>query len=67
VACAHLGAAIPNLGYLEYHGRGLDWWGDVVEETVIEDGAIEVPEEPGLGVTLDESTAAEHSPGNGLF
>ncbi|MFB6219790.1 MAG: mandelate racemase/muconate lactonizing enzyme family protein [Halobacteriaceae archaeon] len=67
VACAHLGAAVPNFGYLEYHGRGLDWWADVLAGPVIEDGGVAVPEGPGLGVELDESVAAAHSPGDGLF
>ncbi|PSP27627.1 enolase, partial [Halobacteriales archaeon QH_2_65_14] len=53
VAAAHVGAAIPNALAVEYPSYQLDWWGDLVEETVIEDGYIEVPEAPGLGVTLD--------------
>ena len=53
VASAHVGAAIPNALAVEFHSYQLDWWGDLVEETVIEDGRIEVPEKPGLGVTVD--------------
>jgi len=50
---AHVGAAIPNSLAVEYHSYELGWWEDLVEEDVIEDGYIEIPEKPGLGVTLD--------------
>ncbi|WP_336002152.1 mandelate racemase/muconate lactonizing enzyme family protein [Halorientalis halophila] len=60
VAAAHVGTAIPNSLAVEFHSYELDWWGDLVEETVIEAGRIEVPEEPGLGVTLDMDAVAEH-------
>ena len=53
VASAHVGAAIPNALAVEYHSYTLGWWEDMVEEDVIEDGYIEIPETPGLGVTLD--------------
>ncbi|WP_276259183.1 mandelate racemase/muconate lactonizing enzyme family protein [Haloglomus litoreum] len=60
VAGAHVAAAIPNALALEYHSYELDWWADLVSEPVIEDGRITVPEDPGLGVTLDLDTVAEH-------
>jgi gluconate/galactonate dehydratase len=60
MAAAHVGAAIPNSLAVEYHSYELDWWADLVEESVIEEGYITVPEEPGLGVTLDMDTVAEH-------
>ncbi len=53
MASAQVGAAIPNMLAVEYHSYELGWWDDLVEETVIEDGQIEIPEEPGLGLTLD--------------
>jgi gluconate/galactonate dehydratase len=59
VAGAHVAAAIPNALALEYHSYELDWWADLVEGPVIEDGRITVPEAPGLGVTLDMDTVAE--------
>jgi gluconate/galactonate dehydratase len=52
-AAAHVATAIPNALAVEYHSYQLGWWEDLVEGTVIEDGYIEIPEEPGLGVTLD--------------
>jgi gluconate/galactonate dehydratase len=60
MASAHVAAAIPNSLAVEYHSYELGWWGDLVEENVIEDGSITVPEEPGLGVTLDMDAVEEH-------
>ncbi|MFC4989780.1 MULTISPECIES: mandelate racemase/muconate lactonizing enzyme family protein [Saliphagus] len=62
MACVHLGAAMANLGTLEYHALEVDWWADLLSraEPIIEDGHITVPEEPGLGIELDEDVAREH-------
>ncbi len=60
VASAHVGAAVPNALAVEFHSYELDWWSDLVEEDVIEDGQITVPETPGLGVTVDDDVVAEH-------
>ncbi|MFC5969819.1 mandelate racemase/muconate lactonizing enzyme family protein [Halomarina salina] len=60
MASAHVGAAIPNSLAVEYHSYELGWWGDLVEESVIDDGHIEIPEKPGLGLTLDMDTVEEH-------
>ena len=60
VASAHVGAAVPNALAVEFHSYELDWWSDLVEENVIEDGRITVPETPGLGVTVDDDVVAEH-------
>jgi gluconate/galactonate dehydratase len=53
MASAHVGTAIPNALAVEYHSYQLGWWENLVEEDVIEDGYIQIPEKPGLGVTLD--------------
>ena len=60
MASAHVGAAIPNSLAVEYHSYQLDWWSDLVEETVIADGSIDVPEAPGLGLTLDLDAVEAH-------
>ena len=60
VAAAHVGASIPNALAVEFHSYELGWWTDLVEESVIEDGEVVVPEKPGLGVTLDTDAVAEH-------
>lgn len=69
MACVHLGASVANFGYLEFHALEVDWWDDLLtrEEDLIRDGRIEVPETPGLGVELDESVAAAHAKGDGLW
>ncbi|MBX0293278.1 mandelate racemase/muconate lactonizing enzyme family protein [Haloarcula nitratireducens] len=62
MACVHLGAATPNFDLLEYHALEVDWWDDMLarDEPLIQDGYIEVPEEPGLGIELDEDVVEEH-------
>ncbi|MFB6304800.1 MAG: mandelate racemase/muconate lactonizing enzyme family protein [Haloferacaceae archaeon] len=61
MASAHVAAAIPNALAVEFHSYELDWWGDLVEEDVIEDGRIAVPDRPGLGITLDRDAVAAHA------
>lgn len=67
MACVHLGASIPNFGVLEYHALDVDWWDDLIERDtdLIQDGYIDVPERPGLGVDLDEAVAADHAASDG--
>ncbi|WP_435102929.1 mandelate racemase/muconate lactonizing enzyme family protein [Halarchaeum sp. P4] len=60
MASAHVGAAASNFLALEYHARDVPWWGDVVEEDVLEPGRIDLPDDPGLGVTLDMDVVEEH-------
>ncbi|APX97773.1 mandelate racemase/muconate lactonizing enzyme family protein [Natronorubrum daqingense] len=62
MACVHLGAAIPNFDVLEFHALEVDWWDDLVtrDEPLIQDGYIEVPEKPGIGVELDRDVLEEH-------
>ncbi len=60
MASAQVGAAIPNTLAIEYHSYELGWWSDLVEEDIIMEGRIEIPERPGLGVTLDMDAVADH-------
>jgi len=61
MASAHVAAAIPNSLAVEYHSYELGWWEDLVEEDdLIEGGRMAVPEEPGLGLTLDLDAVEEH-------
>ena len=61
MASAQVGAAIPNSLALEYHSYELGWWEDLVEENdLIEEGRMEIPEEPGLGLTLNLDAIGEH-------
>ena len=59
MASAQVSAAIPNALAVEFHSYELGWWDELVEESVIEDGHIEIPERPGLGLTLDVDAVAE--------
>jgi L-alanine-DL-glutamate epimerase-like enolase superfamily enzyme len=65
VAGVHAAAAVPNFFAMEYHARDVPWWDDLVVRTegtgpIIEDGSIDLPEGPGLGVEIDPDVAAEH-------
>ncbi|WP_122089178.1 mandelate racemase/muconate lactonizing enzyme family protein [Halalkalicoccus subterraneus] len=67
MANVHLGAAVPNFDVLEYHALDVEWWDALLvrSEPLIEDGYIEVPEAPGLGVGLDKDVAEQHATGEG--
>lgn len=68
IASAHVGASVSNFLALEYHARDVDHWADLVEEPVLRDGRIEVPDGPGLGITLDEDVVVDHlAEGEELF
>jgi len=61
MASAQVAAAIPNSLAVEYHSYQLGWWEDLVEEDdLIQEGRMEIPEEPGLGVTLDLDAVEAH-------
>lgn len=60
-ASVHLCAGIENLEVLEHMSRDVDWGDEILDhEFEVEDGAIQVPDEPGLGVTFDEEAAREY-------
>lgn len=63
VAHAHVAAAVPNFGVLEFHGHDVPIWKKLVKggQKVIESGFITMNDEPGLGVELDEKVAAEYA------
>ena len=57
---------------LKYHPLDVPWWSSLVEEgakaPIVNHGWIEVPDRPGLGVTLNEDVVREHlAPGTGYF
>ena len=61
MAMAHLAAATPHLTYAsDTHYPWQDPADEIVEEgrTTFVDGAVTVPDEPGLGVTLDQDALA---------
>ncbi|MGB7845200.1 MAG: mandelate racemase/muconate lactonizing enzyme family protein [Candidatus Acidiferrum sp.] len=72
MASVHCAAATQNFLTLENHSLDVPWWSSMVEEGVktpiVNRGWIEVPDRPGLGVTLNEDVARQHlAPGTGYF
>ena len=56
-----LAAILPNMALLETMMIDVPWRGEVVrEEAVIENGAMRIPDAPGLGITFDPEAAACH-------
>ena len=71
MANVHVACTVPNLIALEFHAVGTPWWDTLIKgvsKPLIRDGAIAVPDGPGLGFELDEEALAEHlQPGQKLF
>jgi L-alanine-DL-glutamate epimerase-like enolase superfamily enzyme len=68
---AHLCAAIPNVLALEWHAASVPFFDALVKNAsgpMIADGRITVPDEPGLGIELDEDVAYKYrKPGEAFF
>lgn len=65
VANLHLAATVPAIRAIEYPPSLLPVWdafGDGLDVglAAISDGCLEIPDEPGLGISLDEATAANN-------
>jgi L-alanine-DL-glutamate epimerase-like enolase superfamily enzyme len=61
---AHFCAAIPNFLVLEFHASDVPFWDDLVEgipKPIIQNGSIRLPDEPGLGVELNEKVARKYA------
>ena len=58
-AACHAMASVPNFLLLEFHGRDITWWEDlcVGDKPFIENGWMQVPDKPGIGVELNDSAA----------
>jgi L-alanine-DL-glutamate epimerase-like enolase superfamily enzyme len=71
LASAHFCASIPNFLLLEFHASHVPFWNDLVEgipKPIIQNGFIQIPDKPGLGVTLNEEAARKHArPGEPFF
>jgi len=72
MANVHCAAATQNFLALENHSLDVPWWSSLVEEgastPIVRRGWIEVPDRPGLGVTLNEDEVRKHlAPGTGYF
>ena len=61
LASVHVCAAIPNFLTLEFPWGETPWRGELLTpREVVADGAIAVPERPGLGFTLNEEVVRAH-------
>ncbi|WP_254547124.1 mandelate racemase/muconate lactonizing enzyme family protein [Halomarina pelagica] len=65
VAGAHVSAAIPNFVCMEWHSRDVPWWNEFAVRTgergpILEEGYVDVPEGPGLGIEIDRDLAEEY-------
>ena len=63
MANVHCAAATENFMALEMHSTDLPWWDDLVDgvpKPIVQDGYVQVPEGPGLGITLNEEAVREH-------
>jgi len=70
MANLHAAAAIKTFLCLENHFVDLPWWKDLVtgmDDPLIEEGYMRVPERPGLGVDLNEDVIREHLRYPGYF
>ena len=62
-AYAHLAAVVPSFEALEYHHMDIPWHDDLVDgidKPMITNGHMNVPEGPGLGITLNQSALSAH-------
>ena len=72
MANVHCAAATQNFLALENHSLDVPWWSSMVQEytktSIVNHGWIEVPDRPGLGVTLNDDVVRQHlAPGTGYF
>jgi L-alanine-DL-glutamate epimerase-like enolase superfamily enzyme len=70
MANVHCAAATENFLTLEYHSADVPWWDDLVdgvEKPIVNRGFVKVPEQPGLGVTLNEEVVKQHLAEPGYF
>src|SRR3989440_8955670 len=72
MANVHCAAATQNFLALENHSLDVPWWSSMVQEgarsPIVDHGWIEVPDRPGLGVTLNEDVVRQRlAPGMGYF
>jgi L-alanine-DL-glutamate epimerase-like enolase superfamily enzyme len=64
LASAHFCAAIPNFLVLEFHASDVPFWNDLVDgipKPIIQNGSIQLPDKPGLGVKLNEDVARKYA------
>lgn len=70
MASVHCAAATENFLCLEHHGLDISWWDSLgigPPKSLVQQGFIDVPTAPGLGVDLNEEVAKEHLARPGFF
>ena len=70
MANVHCAAATENFLVLEAHSVDIPWWEDLVTgipKPVMDNGFVTVPENPGLGVELNEEVFKQHQRTPGYF
>jgi len=70
MANVHCAAATENFLVLENHSFEIPWWDDLVsgiEKPIVNHGFIQVPDAPGLGVTLNEEIVRQHLADDNYF
>jgi len=72
MANVHCAATTQNFLAMENHSLDVPWWSSLVQEyaktPIVNHGWIEVPDRPGLGITLNEDVVRQHlAPGTGYF
>ncbi|MCX6636183.1 MAG: mandelate racemase/muconate lactonizing enzyme family protein, partial [Acidobacteria bacterium] len=70
MASVHMIATIKDFVVMENHAVDIPWWGDLVNgpsKPIIQNGYIQVPETPGLGVELNEEVVKQHLRVPGYF
>ncbi|MCG2589026.1 mandelate racemase/muconate lactonizing enzyme family protein [Rhodohalobacter sulfatireducens] len=63
LASVHAAAATENFLWLEHHFVDTPWYDDLVTgvpKPIVQDGYVQVPEKPGIGVELNEEVVKEH-------
>ncbi|HEX6804199.1 MAG TPA: mandelate racemase/muconate lactonizing enzyme family protein [Terriglobales bacterium] len=72
MANVHCAAATQNFLALENHSLDVPWWSSLAVEyagrPIVERGYIDVPDRPGLGITLNADVVRQHlAPSSGYF
>lgn len=62
-AAVHLMATLPNFLILEHMADDVPWRYELVTEFPLHDSHVSVPNQPGLGIELDEAVARAHPGG----
>jgi L-alanine-DL-glutamate epimerase-like enolase superfamily enzyme len=63
MANVHCAAATENFLVMEFHSADVPWWEDMVTgipKPIVDKGFINVPNAPGLGVTLNDEVVKKH-------